>query len=163
MSYASSKALNVYAQTEVQSALDGASAHKMILMLFDGAVKAVAKARFAMLQGNIPAKCQAISQAMAIIHEGLQLSLDKKVGGVLAENLNDLYEYMCTRLLVANVQNQVEPLDEVGKLLVGLRNAWAAVDTSRKQPVQPANPPVNENSTDNSMASPRPSMSYGAA
>jgi len=111
-----------------------AGPHKLILMLFEGAIKAVAKARLAMTKGEIAPKCEAIAKAIAIIQEGLQLSLDVKAGGELAENLNGLYEYMIHRLVIANLKNQVEPLDEVGKLLVDLKNAWAAI--APKQPQQ---------------------------
>ena len=127
-------AVNAYSQVGVESNLADASPHKLVLMLFEGAIKAVARARLAMTKGEIAPKCEAISKAIAIVQEGLQLSLDVKAGGELAENLNGLYEYMIHRLVFANLKNQVEPLDEVGKLLVDLKNAWAAIAPKQAQP-----------------------------
>lgn len=125
--------VNAYSQVGVESSMADANPHKLILMLFDGAIKAVAKARLAMTKGEVAPKCEAISKAIAIVQEGLQLSLDIKAGGELAENLNGLYEYMIHRLVFANLKNQVEPLDEVGKLLVDLKNAWAAIAPKQAQ------------------------------
>jgi len=120
-------AVNAYSQVGVESSVADANPHKLILMLFEGAIKAVAKGRMAMTRGEIEPKCKAIGHAIAIIQDGLQLSLDVKAGGELAENLNGLYGYMTHRLVFANLKNQVEPLDEVGKLLVDLKNAWASI------------------------------------
>ena len=127
-------AAKAYSQVGVESSVADANPHRLILMLFEGAIKAVAKARLAMTKGEVAPKCEAIAKAIAIIQEGLQLSLDVKAGGELAENLNGLYEYMIHRLVFANLKNQVEPLDEVGKLLVDLKNAWAAIVPKQTQP-----------------------------
>ena len=124
-------AVNAYSQVGVESNLADANPHKLVLMLFEGAIKAVARARLAMTKGEISPKCEAISKAISIVQEGLQLSLDIKAGGELAENLNGLYEYMIHRLVFANLKNQVEPLDEVGKLLVDLKNAGLPLRPSR--------------------------------
>jgi flagellar protein FliS len=64
---------------------------------------------------------------MRIIDEGLQASLDKNVGGDLVHNLEALYSYMCTRLLAANVNNDVEALDEVTRLLGEIKGAWDGI------------------------------------
>jgi len=69
-------------------------------------------------------KGKAISHAITIIDEGLNASLDKKVGGELAQNLSSLYEYMGSRLLTANIKNDVAALDEVARLLTDLKSAW---------------------------------------
>jgi len=82
----------------------------------------------ASLQGrNIPAKCEAISKAIAIIDGGLKASLDLKVGGELAQNLSDLYAYMTQRLLHANLKNDLAALEEVSILLQQLGSAWATL------------------------------------
>lgn len=127
-------AVNAYSQVVVDSGVADANSHRLVLMLFEGAIKAVARARLAMTRGEIAPKCEAITKAIAIVQEGLQLSLDVKAGGELAENLNGLYEYMIHRLVFANLKNQVEPLDEVGKLLVDLKSAWAAIAPKQRQP-----------------------------
>jgi flagellar protein FliS len=129
-------AVNAYAQVGVETGVAGASPHKLILMLFDGAIKALVSARLAMVKGEIGPKCQALSNAVAIIQDGLQLNLDVEAGGEVAKNLDALYEYMCSRLLIANMKNQVEPIDEVGRLLVDLKKAWVAIEQTQAQPKQ---------------------------
>jgi flagellar protein FliS len=120
-------ALNAYSQVAVDAGVDTASPHKLISMLFEGALMSVAAARLHMQRKEIAEKGRAISRAIAIIDEGLKISLDVKVGGELAQNLKSLYEYMCHRLLEANISNDVEKLNEVGRLLSELKGAWEVI------------------------------------
>jgi flagellar protein FliS len=106
-----------------------ASPHKLIVMLFDGALAAMAKAMHDMKTGNVPAKGKSISQAISIIDNGLRASLDKKSGGDIATSLDALYQYMSERLLLANLNNAPEILDEIHGLLSELRGAWVAIGT----------------------------------
>ena len=69
-------------------------------------------------------------KAIAIIGEGLNASLDKKVGGELAQNLSSLYDYMVMRLLAANLNNDMAALDEVARLLNDLKGAWDSIRQS---------------------------------
>ena len=121
-------ALNAYSQVAIDAGVGTASPHKLISMLFDGALMSVAAARLHMQRKDIAAKGAAISKAIAIIDEGLKISLDVKAGGELAQNLKALYEYMCHRLLEANLKNEIEPLNEVGRLLAELKGAWDSID-----------------------------------
>lgn len=121
-------ALNAYSQVGVDVNVSVASPYKLILLLFDGAIKAIAKAKYHMEKKEIALKGEAISKAIAIIDEGLKLSLDTKSGGELAENLSSLYDYMSNRLLLSNLHNDMAGLDEVSRLLAELRGAWVAIE-----------------------------------
>lgn len=118
---------NAYATVSVETGVAAASPHKLIVMLFEGAMVAVSSALHHMQAGDIPAKGRAISQAISIIDNGLRASLDKKVGGEIALNLDSLYEYMSSRLLIANLKNQPQTLEEVYQLLKGLKEAWDTI------------------------------------
>lgn len=118
---------NAYSKVAVETGVTAASPHKLIVMLFDGALVAVTAAASQMKAGNIPAKGQSISKAIDIIENGLRASLDKTVGGGIAANLDALYEYMGNRLLTANLKNQPEVLDEVHGLLKDLKEAWEGI------------------------------------
>jgi flagellar protein FliS len=120
---------SAYAKVGVETGVMAASPHKLIVMLFDGAVAAVGSALTHMRASNIPEKGKAISKAIQIIENGLRASLDRKAGGEISENLDALYEYMQHRLLMANLQNQPEILEEVQRLLSELREAWNAIGT----------------------------------
>ena len=121
------KAIDAYAEVGVETGVASADPHKLILMLYDGTLAAICVARLAISRGEIAAKGAAISKAIAIIDGGLKASLDLKVGGVLAERLAALYDYMLTRLLAANLRNDTQLLDEVTRLLEELRGAWAQI------------------------------------
>lgn len=121
---------NVYAKVGMETGVTAATPHKLIVMLFDGALVAISGALSHMKAGNIPEKGQAISKAIMIIDSGLRASLNKEVGGQIALNLDSLYQYMTEKLLFANLKNQPETLEEVHRLLSEIRDAWVAIDTT---------------------------------
>ena len=120
-------AMNAYRSVAVESLVESASPQRLVLMLFDGARAAVAAAGAHMQRGDIAAKCEAISKAIAIIDGGLKASLDLSVGGEMARNLSDLYAYMTQRLVQANLRNERSALEEVARLLEQLGTAWASL------------------------------------
>ncbi len=120
-SYQASRA---YASTGLETAVAGASPEQLILMLHNGLLESLHRARLNMIEGHIAAKGEAISRALAILTEGLMPALDPERGGDIAANLAALYEYMVTRLMVANLQNSTEHLDEVASLVRELKSAW---------------------------------------
>jgi flagellar protein FliS len=131
---------NAYASVGIETDVALASPHKLIVMLFDGALAAVTSAELFMKAGNIPAKGKSISKAIMIIDSGLRASLDKKVGGAIAESLDALYEYMSNRLLIANLNNQPELLREVHGLLMELKTAWDAIGGTVAATTSPSAP-----------------------
>jgi flagellar secretion chaperone FliS len=129
------RGVNAYAKVGLETGIAAASPHKLITMLYDGAIVALINAGNHMKAGNIEGKGKAISHAIQIIDNGLKASLDKEVGGEIAKNLDALYEYMTARLLTANLQNQVEIVDEVRGLLTDLRDTWKQIgDEVPQQP-----------------------------
>ena len=129
-------ALDSYAQVSMDAGVASASPHRLIVMLYDGALAAIAKAKFH-LAGNeisdIAEKGKATSHAISIIEDGLMGSLNVEAGGVLAENLYSLYEYMSRRLLEGNLNNEQGAYEEVSTLLGELRDAWNSMEF--KKPV----------------------------
>ena len=121
------RAINAYANVGLETGVEAADPHKLVLMLYDGALFALNDARVHMNNHAIAAKGQALSKAIQIISSGLKASLDMKAGGELGVRLGALYDYMCDRLLRANLHNRVEIIDEVSKLLGELRDAWAQI------------------------------------
>jgi len=116
-----------YAKVSVETGVNTADPHKLILMLFDGALLQVRTAGIAIGNQDIPGKGTAISKAIEIIINGLKVSLDMNAGGELAQRLAALYDYMSERLLYANLHNSRPALDEVTKLLSELKSAWAEI------------------------------------
>jgi len=127
-------AVKAYSNIAIESKAHSSDPHKLILMLYQGALLSIASAKNQMLRKETSAKGQSISQAISIINDGLKASLDLKVGGELAVNLSDLYSYMIQRLLVANMKNDTEILDEVSSLLLELRGAWESIRQTEPRP-----------------------------
>jgi len=129
---------NVYRQIDVQTGITGASPHQLIAMLFNGALASIARARGAMGEGDIAAKCEAIGKSIRIVDEGLRASLNLEQGGELAGHLHALYAYITTRLTQANLHNDPAALEECAKLLTPIREAWMAVAPTADTPTRAA-------------------------
>ena len=126
------RALNAYAQVDVQVAVDSASPVQIIILLYDGAINALAAAKGKMREMRLAEKGQLVSKAIGIV-EGLRSILDHDKGGEIARNLDNLYDYMKRRLVAANLKNEPEGLDEVAQLLGNLREAWVELDARERQ------------------------------
>lgn len=124
---ASTSPAQAYSNVGVETGVMAANPHKLILMLFDGALLAIATATHALEESNIPAKGAAVSKAIDIVGSGLKASLDFNAGGDLAARLAALYDYVCERLLHANSNNDKAALAECAHLLSELRNAWQEI------------------------------------
>jgi flagellar protein FliS len=98
--------------------------HRLILMLMDGALERIAKARGCIEHGRLSEKTPLLHRSIEIVEE-LRGSLDMVAGGKIADNLADLYDYMCRQLLKATLENRAELLTEVSGLLQTLRTAWS--------------------------------------
>ncbi|MBS6035760.1 flagellar protein FliS [Pantoea sp. AN62] len=116
-----------YAKIGVESAVMSASQQQLVVMLFDGALSALIRARLFMQDGNIEGKGNSISKAINIIEGGLKQGLSENSGDELADNLLGLYNYMTRRLLQANLHNDVEAVEEVEGLLRNIADAWKEV------------------------------------
>jgi flagellar protein FliS len=124
--------VNEYTRVGIETGVVAADPHKLIVMLYEGAIAASQSALIHMQNNAIEDKGIALSKAIMIIENGLRISLDKKVGGEIAASLDSLYEYMSNRLYMANLKNQPELVREVIQLLTELKTAWAEI----------ANPPA---------------------
>lgn len=142
-------AIGAYQKVGVESSVSSADPHRLISMLFQGALLAIANAKNGILRNDIPAKGTAITKAIAIIGEGLHASLDKKAGGELALNLASLYEYMVQRLVIANSKNDTAILDEVSGLLNEIKGAWDSIRESGASQGTTATPPPQRAATTN--------------
>jgi len=136
------RGVNAYAKVGLETSVISASPHKLIVLLYDGALVAVRNAATHMAAGNIAEKGVAIGKAINIIDSGLRASLDKKGGGEIAANLDALYVYITQRLLTASLQNKTEMLDEVQALLADLRDAWTQIGDKPLAATSSAHHPV---------------------
>lgn len=115
-------AYNAYQSNSVMTA----SPAKLVLMLYDGAIKNLKLAELALEEKKIEKVNTYIKKTQDIISE-FMLTLNFDVGGDVAKNLYQLYEYMYNRLLRANIDKDVEGIREVKKYLEELRETWAQI------------------------------------
>ena len=116
---------NPYRQYQ-KTAVTTASREKILLMLYEGAIRFIKQAKIAMEEKRIADKGKYISKATAILSE-LMATLDFKVGGELAVDLENLYVFMIDKLIEGNIENKVESLTQVENLLNTLYVAWKDV------------------------------------
>jgi flagellar protein FliS len=108
----------------------------VLLMLYQGAIDSVQRARQSMEQGDMAEKGKHILRANDIVSQ-FMASLDYDIGGELAQNLEGLYRYMLDQMLLANVKNDPKLLEIVASLLITLKQGWEeAVATQRKKVAQ---------------------------
>lgn len=125
--------LSQYEKVSVQEAVNGASPHRLIQMLMEGALKRMAEAKGAMQRNDLAAKGVAIGKAISIIG-GLRDSLNMDVAGGLPQRLDSLYEYMADVLVRANVNNNPAAIDEVMQLMLTVKAGWDGIADKVAQP-----------------------------
>lgn len=118
---------DAYSKVGLETGVDIANPHRLILMLLDGAILSLGSAAQAMREKQVAEKGKLISGAIDIISGGLQASVDVQAGGELSERLIALYDYMCQRLLYANLHNDPAAIEEVSGLLGEIRSAWEEI------------------------------------
>ncbi len=136
MTYPKKRGLASYGEVAVSSDVAYASPHRLVQMLMEGALDKIATAKGYIERGEHEGKSRHISWAISIIN-GLRSSLDLEQGGEIANNLDDLYDYMTRRLMDAVASNDTAILDEVSSLMTEIKSAWDALPDNVKNPAAP--------------------------
>ncbi|EGA89002.1 flagellar protein FliS [Planococcus donghaensis MPA1U2] len=112
--------INPY-QTYQQNSVMTASPQELTLMLYNGCLKFMKLAKRAMADKKIEEKNTNIIKAQNIIQE---LRSTLKADIEMSAGLEQMYEYMYSRLVEANMKNDVSALEEVEELMTDIRNTW---------------------------------------
>ena len=121
-----------YKEIDTFSGTAYADPHQLIQMLMQGVIDKVSVAKAAMQEDNVSVKGENISKTISIL-DGLKASLDKEKGGDIAQNLDDLYDYMQRSLVDGNLRNDITKLDEVISLMAEIKEAWNAIPVDVRQ------------------------------
>ncbi len=120
--YNPQEALKQYRQLGIESEVSNASPHRLIQLLFEGALSRLAAAQGAIERNDLAVKGELIGKAISIVG-GLRASLDMNAGEI-SERLDQLYEYINFKLLEASAQNDIEKVNEVIQLLKTVKSGW---------------------------------------
>jgi flagellar secretion chaperone FliS len=116
------------AANRYQTASENSSKTRQVVMLYEGILKFLNNAKFAIRDNNIVERYNNIEKAVEIIN-GLQLSLDLEKGGEVAEQLNKFYNTMISKLCFVNIKNESEESVEfIIQQFKPLKDAWEEVD-----------------------------------
>jgi flagellar protein FliS len=109
-----------------ESAVLTATPEQLVVMLYDGCLRFLHQAAFAMRDEKVAEADARLVRAEAIIDELLS-TLDLEQGGVVASRLQGIYVFCIRHLLDARSARDPEMIEKVGELLGELRDAWAQV------------------------------------
>lgn len=124
-----------YKTTSVQSA----SREKILLMLYEGAIKFTKLGIKACEEKKIADRGMNIGRAFDIVME-LNNTLDHRVGGEIARNLEQLYMYIMDEYTKANISGKKEHLQAALKVLETLYEGWVgAIEKLKKEQETPGN------------------------
>ena len=124
-----------YGQNQIdnyrKNAVNTASPLQLVVMLYDGSLRFMAQARQAIIDGNVYEQNRNCQKAQNIITELLS-TLDLKRGGDVAQNLMALYNYTYDRLIEANINDNLEAIDQATKVMSELRASWAELESNQR-------------------------------
>jgi flagellar protein FliS len=152
-----------YLATQVETTSQG----ELLIMLYEAAIKFLKRAQMEIDNKDYAKKGIYISKAMAIIHE-LAECLNKEKGGEITPKLSQLYMFCTSQLIKANIRLDKKMIEEVIKIMDGLRSAYAQIvpmhEGNGAQP-NPSAPPIQpvtrpQETTTEPPAAPEPSTGY---
>jgi flagellar secretion chaperone FliS len=111
-----------YKQQSILTATPG----QLVVMLYDGCLRFLNQAAYAMRGGDVAESNARLTRAEAIIEE-LHSTLDMEKGGVVASRLQGIYVFCSKHLLEARQNREPENIEKVSELLSELRDAWAQI------------------------------------
>ena len=119
-------ALAQYGQMKNDTQSLYASPHKLVLMLFDGAIEAMSMTIGAIQHKNIEVRAKQSTRAITIIN-GMRDCLDMEAGSELADNLYSLYQYMAQEIFRAGFKNDAETIQGIQNMLIDIRESWEKI------------------------------------
>lgn len=115
-------AANTYKNNQVMNA----SGKKLLIMLYEGAIKNLKLSEMSIKVNEIEKTNTHIIKAQNIITE-LMYTLNFEAGGEISQNLYQLYEYMYKRLIHGNIKKDLEAIVEVRNYLEELKETWLQI------------------------------------
>ena len=115
---ASASKMGVYTKVDVETASQG----KLVVMLFNGAIKRAEEAKRQLQKGSCEGVHNNLIRAQDIVGE-LRSALDMNMGE-MADNLDRIYEYFQHLLITANIKKAQEPIETCVDMMTTMRDTW---------------------------------------
>ena len=122
-----------FVQEYRKGAVNGASPLQLVIMLYDGALKYMEAGKYAITHKDLKKQNESLQKAQKIVME-LMSCLDMKQGGEVAKNLCALYTYVLNQLVQANIQDDIEPIEQSIRVLSDLRESWVQIEQTQRIP-----------------------------
>lgn len=120
-----------YRSVDLEAKAAAASPYELVLVLFDGLLDELARARGHIEGRRYQQKGVSLEKCMSILN-GLNSALDFDNGGEVVAGLARLYDYCIYRLSDVSVSLSLEGMDEVIELVGILREGWEGVNGTRQ-------------------------------
>jgi len=115
--------MNAMQKNYLEREVESASPAKLVLMLYDGALSAIKKAEVEIAAKHVPEAHHQLMKAQDIVLH-LANSLNLEQGGIIAQNLYLLYDFIYDALVRSNLKKDPEPLQKVKEILTLIRDGW---------------------------------------
>lgn len=115
--------MNQYVKQYQKTTIETASSEKLLIMLYDGAIQFLNKAKIALGQKDYETSYNSLMSAQDILQEFIN-TIDREPNPEVADGLINLYEYFINRLIHANIKHEIAPIDEVLGFLKELKATW---------------------------------------
>jgi len=112
--------------TYQREAVTTQSPGRLIVLLYEGAIKFLRQAIREIERQDWAAKGVFINKAIAILDE-LDVCLDMDAGGEIAQNLRKLYAFLRRHLAAANLRRDPRMIEEAIRILADLNDGWKAI------------------------------------
>lgn len=124
--------LQAYKKVNIESSILSADPHQVIVMMYDGALESMSKAKGAIERNELGLKSEMLTKAVNIL-SALQNALDKDTQPEISENFEVLYNFCISRLNDVNIDLDISGIEEVYGYIKPLRDAWKAIPEESKQ------------------------------
>jgi flagellar protein FliS len=133
---ASAASYDAYKKVDIETASQG----KLIVMLFNGAIQRAEEAKRQIEKRDLQAVHNNLIRSQDIIAE-LRGALNMNAG-VIANNLDRLYEYFQHLLVQGNIRKDPAPIEECIRMMTSIRDAWQEVFEKVAKEEPPKGPPT---------------------
>ncbi|WP_163935849.1 flagellar export chaperone FliS [Paraferrimonas sp. SM1919] len=121
--------LQSYRKVSVEAQVQDASPHRVIQLLFASCLERLAKAKYGIENNDLALKSDNLTKAVQII-QSLNQSLVMDEDNDVAENLQNLYDYILTNLSSAILENNTDAIEVASDLVRTLKEGWDAIDSA---------------------------------